>query len=221
VTTFPNSPRLVKGGIVLIDSGTSAVRRVIPLQYNPDSLSRTLQVQGVGGEGGDRLEALRLTGPPLETITVEAEIDVTDQLELPDQPQNRVATQLGLYPQLAALETIVYPPSGQLQANNNLAQAGTLEIAPMEAPLSLFIWSRNRILPVRLTEFSITEEAFDSMLNPIRARVNLGMRVLSVDDLGFAHKGGNLFMVHLQHKERLAATSQGGTLSALGITGIP
>ena len=221
MTTFPNSPRLVKGGIVLIDPGTSAVRRVIPLQYNPDSLSRTLQVQGVGGEGGDRLEALRLTAPAVETITVEAEIDVTDQLELPDQDQNRVVTQLGLYPQLAALETIVYPASGQLLANNGLAQAGTLEIAPMEAPLSLFVWSRNRIVPVRLTEFSITEEAFDSMLNPIRARVSLGMRVLSVDDLGFAHKGSNLFMVHLQQKERLAAMSQGGTLSALGITGIP
>ena len=196
MTTFPNSPRLIKGGIVLIDPDTSAVRRVIPLQYNPDSLSRTLQVQGVGGEGGDRLEALRLTGPPLETITVEAEIDVTDQLELPDQPQNRVATQLGLYPQLAALETIVYPPSGQLQANNNLAQAGTLEIAPMEAPLSLFIWSRNRILPVRLTEFSITEEAFDPDLNPIRASVSLSLTVLTYQDLGLLTPGGALFMVH-------------------------
>src|SRR5215208_3841254 len=130
MTTFPGSPRLIKGGIVLIDPGTSTVRRVIPLQYNPDTLSRTLQVQGVGGEGGDRLEALRLTGPAVETITVESEIAVTDQLELPDQDQNRVATQLGLYPQLAALETIVYPASGQLQANNGLAQAGTLEIAP-------------------------------------------------------------------------------------------
>jgi len=221
MTTFPNSPRLIKGGIVLIDPDTSAVRRVIPLQYNPDSLSRTLQTQGVGGEGGDRLEALRLTGPAVETITVEAEIDATDQLELPDASQNRVATQFGLHPQLAALESIVHPASGQLQANNGLAQAGTLEIAPMETLLSLFVWSRNRILPVRLTEFRVTEEAFDSMLNPIRARVNLGMRVLSVNDLGFAHKGGNLFMIHLQQKERLAAMSQGGTLSALGITGIP
>ena len=221
MTTFPNSPRLVKGGIVLIDPDTSAVRRVIPLQYNPDSLSRTLQAQGVGGEGGDRLEALRLTRPAVETITVEAEIDATDQLELPDEPQNRLATQFGLYPQLAALESIVHPASGQLQANNGLAQSGTLEIAPMETPLSLFVWSRSRVLPMRLTEFRVTEEAFDSMLNPIRARVNLGMRVLSVDDLGFAHKGGNLFMVHLQQKERLAAMSQGGTISALGITGIP
>jgi|SRR5215208_2282016 len=130
MTTFPGSPRLIKGGIVLIDPGTSAVRRVIPLQYNPDTLSRTLQVQGAGGEGGDRLEALRLTGPAVETITVEAVVSAIDELELPYEGQNRVATQVGLFPRLAALETIVYPASGQLQANNGLAQAGTLEIAP-------------------------------------------------------------------------------------------
>ena len=55
----------------------------------------------------------------------------------------------------------------------------------MIAPLTLFIWSKNRIVPVRLTDFSITEEAFDPELNPIRAKVSLGMRVLNVDDLGF------------------------------------
>ena len=219
MTTFPNSPRLLKGGIVLIDpNNTSAVQRIIALQYNPDTLTRTLQVQGIGQESGDRLEALRLKGPPVETIKLEAEIDATDQLEFPDQ--NRMAVEVGLYPQLAALETIVYPTSGQLQANNGQAQMGTLEIAPMEAPLTLFIWSKNRILPVRLTEFSITEEAFDTNLNPIRAKISLGMRVLSVNDLGFAHKGGNLFMSYLQQKERLAAISQGGAFNALGIGGI-
>ncbi|HEX9867637.1 MAG TPA: hypothetical protein VGC99_03405 [Candidatus Tectomicrobia bacterium] len=217
MTTFPNSPRLLKGGIVLIDSESSAVQRIIVLQYNPDTLSRTLQVQGVGGEGGDRSEALRLKGPPVETIRLEAEIDATDQLELADP----AATQLGIHPQLAALETIVYPASNQLQANNALAQAGTLEITPMQAPLTLFIWSKSRILPVRITDFSITEEAFDPSLNPIRAKVSLGMRVLSVDDLGFAHKGGSLFMSHLQQKEQLATKSQGGGLSVLGIGGIP
>ena len=218
MTTFPGSPRLLKGGIVLIDPHTSAVRRIIALQYNPDTLTRTLQIQGVGQESGDRLEALRLKGPPVEMIKLEAEIDATDQLEFPDQ--NRTAVEVGLYPQLAALEMIVYPASGQLQANNSQAQMGTLEIAPMEAPLTLFIWSKTRILPVRLTEFSITEEAFDPDLNPIRAKVSLGMRVLSVNDLGFDHKGGNLFMSYLQQKERLAAISQGGAFSALGIGGI-
>jgi hypothetical protein len=221
MTTFPNSPRILKGGIVLLDPDTSAVRRIIALQYNPDTLTRTLQVQGAGAESGDRMEALRLKGPPVETIKLDAEIDLTDQLELPGQGQNRVATQLGLYPLLAALETIVYPTSGQLLSNNGLAQSGTLEIAPMETALTLFIFGVNRLLPVRLTEFSITEEAFDVALNPIRAKISLGMRVLSVMDLGFDHKGGNLFMAYLQQKEQFVNKISGGAFGALGITGIP
>lgn len=218
MTTFPNSPRLLKGGIVLIDPTTAAVLRVIALQYNPDTLSRTLQVQGVGQDGGDRSEALRLKGPPIETLKIEAEIDAADQLERPDQ--NSTTVQFGIQPQLAALETIIYPRSADLLANNRLAQAGTLEIAPMEAPLTLFVWSKLRILPVRLTEFSVTEEAFDPALNPIRAKVSLGMRVLTVNDLGFSHKGGNLFMVYQQQKEQLAAQSVQATLGALGLGGI-
>ena len=218
MTTFPGSPRLLKGGIVLIDANTGVVQRIISLQYNPDTLSRTLQVQGTG-ESGDRMEALRLKGPPVETIKLEAEIDATDHLEFPRQ--NSTTAQLGIYPQLAALEVIVYPQSSQLQVNNTMAQMGTLEIAPMESSLSLFIWSKNRILPVRLTEFSITEEAFDTALNPIRAKVSLGMRVLSVNDLGFNHKGGSLFMIYHQQKERLATMTQNATFAALGIGGIP
>jgi hypothetical protein len=218
MSTFPNSPRLIKGGIVLIDPDNGAVQRIIALQYNPDTLSRTLQIKALS-EGGDRSEALRLTGPPVETIKLDVEIDATDQLEFPDQ--NPTATQLGIHPQLAALETIVYPTSGQLQSNNSLAQAGTLEIIPVQAPLTLFIWSKNRVLPVRLTDMSVTEEAFDPALNPIRAKVSLGMRVLSVNDLDFGHRGNSLFMAYLQQKERLAAQSQAGALNALGINRIP
>ncbi|MFO1434149.1 MAG: hypothetical protein U1F76_29370 [Candidatus Competibacteraceae bacterium] len=220
MTSFPNSPKLLKGGLVLIDPETAIVQRIITLQYNPDTLSRTLQVQGIGGgEGGNRSEALRLKGPAVETIKLDAEIDATDQLEFPQQ--YRYVTQFGIHPQLAALETVVHPSSQQLLANNDLAQSGTLEIAPMETALTLFIWSRHRILPVRITDFSITEEAFDPTLNPIRAKVSLGMRVLSVDDLGFGHKGGGLFIGYLQLKEELARKSQGGNLSAFGIGGIP
>jgi hypothetical protein len=218
VSTFPNTPHILKGGIVLIDPTTGAVLRIIALQYNPDTMTRTLQVQAVGNEG-DRLEALRLKGPPNETIKLDAEIDATDQLEFPDE--NRTTTQLGIFPQLAALETIVYPTSTQLETTNALAQSGSLEISPAEAPLSLFIWSKTRILPVRITDFSITEEAFDTALNPIRAKVSLGMRVLTVNDLGFDHKGGNLFMAYLKNKELLAQLGPGSALSTLGITGIP
>ena len=217
MTTFPNSPRLLKGGIVLLDPNTGAVLRIIALQYNPDTLSRTLQVKGAGAAGGDRPEALRLKGPPVETIKLEVEIDAADQLEMAD----RQTAQLGIHPQLAVLETIVYPTSGQLTANNRLARAGTLEIAPMQAPLTLFIWSRSRVVPVRLTDFSVTEEAFDPALNPLRAKVSLSLRVLSVDDLGFDHRGGSLFMSYLQVKEQMAARNRGGAFSAFGITGLP
>jgi hypothetical protein len=220
MTSFPRSPRLLKGGLVLIDPTTAAVQRIIVLQYNPDTLSRTLQVQGVG-ESGDRSEALHLKGPPVETIKLEAELDVTDQLELPQQGQNHLAVELGLYPQLAALETVVYPSSRQLEESNRLAKLGTLEIAPAEAPLTLFIWSATRILPVRVTELSITEEAFDPTLNPIRAKISLGLRVLSVNDLGFSHKGGDLFMTYFKQKEQLATRIAGGGFGALGIGGIP
>lgn len=214
---FPNSPRLVKGGIVLMDPASSAVLRVIPLQYNPDTLTRTLQAQTVG-EGADPSEALRLKGPPVETIKLDAEMDATDSMEFPDR--NATVVEFGIQPQLAALETILYPTSAQLQTNNSLASSGTLEIIPTEAPLVLFVWSKSRIVPVRLTEFSVTEEAFDVNLNPLRAKVSLGMRVLSINDLGFEHKGGSLYMIYQQQKERLAALNKQGTLGALGIGGI-
>ena len=211
------SPRLLKGGIVLVDPGSGAIQRIIALQYNPDTLSRTLQPKTIATEGADRAEATRLTGPPVETIKLEAEIDATDQLEAADGG----AVADGVHPQLAALEMLVYPSSRQLRQGNNLAQSGALEIAPVLAPLTLFVWSQHRIVPVRISEFSIAEEAFDQSLNPIRAKVSLGMRVLSTDDLGFGSKGGDLFMAYLTNKERLAGKSRAGTLAALGLTGLP
>lgn len=216
---FPGSPRILKGGLVLIDPDTSAVLRVIALQYNPDSITRSLQVQAISADGGDRSEVLRLKGPPVETIKLEAEIDATDQLEFPDS--NRVATQTGVFAQLAALETTIYPTSAQLSANDAMSHAGTLEIIPMETPLALFVWSQTRILPVRVTELSITEEAFDTALNPIRAKVSLGLRVLSVNDVPSGHKAASLFMSYLQNKERLSGMAPAMPLSALGITGVP
>jgi hypothetical protein len=218
MTSFPGSPRLIKGGIVLIDPTTGAVQRVIALQYNPVSLQRSLTARTVG-EDADRSQALRLTGPPQETYTLEAEIDAADQLEFPDQ--NPLVVEHGIAPQLAALETILYPPSSRLIGNNQLAASGVLEILPTEQPLMLFVWSSNRVVPVRLTSYSVTEEAFDPRLNPLRAKVSLGFKVLSVGDLGFDHRGGSIYLAYHQQVERLAARSRGGAIGDLGLTGIP
>lgn len=212
------SPKVLKGGIALIDPLTAAVKRIIPLQYNPDTLTRSFQIRSVGGEGSNYSDALRLTGPPVETWKIEAEIDGTDQLEVA-QPGNTIL-QAGIQPILSALEIIVYPKSSDLTNSNTLAGMGVIEIIPMEAMLTLFIWNKNRIVPVRITELSITEEAFDVNLFPTRAKVSLGMRVLSVDDLGFGHKGGSIYMNYHQSKERLATMFTSGSLSEFGINSI-
>ncbi|GAB4578156.1 MAG: hypothetical protein Fur0022_08890 [Anaerolineales bacterium] len=217
MTTFPLSPKLLKGGLVLVNPASGVAQRIIVLQYNPETISRTLQAQTVG-ENGDRAQAFRLIGPPQESYKLEAVIDAADQMEFPDA--NQTVRENGILPQLAVVEKILYPESSRLIANNNLAGSGTLEIIPAEGPLTLFVWSKNRVMPVRLTEFSVTEEAFDPNLNPIRAKVSLGLRVLNINDLGFDHRGGNLYMAYHQRIEQLATLSKSGVLGQLGITGI-
>jgi len=220
MTGTPISPRLIKGGIVTMDPDTSTVQSVIALQYNPDTLTRSLQIQSLpGGQDGVRVDAFRLRGPAIETIKLEAEMDATDQLEYPSQYP--LAVQYGLQPQLAQLEMLINPTVETLMADNSMANAGTLEIIPLEQALTLFVWSKSRVVPVRLTEFSITEEAFDIHLNPIRAKISLGLRVLNIDDLGFQHPGGQMFMSYLGNKEQLARQSKSVALSVLGLGGLP
>lgn len=210
MTTFPNSPRLQKGAIIGVDP-LHPPASVIVFQYNPDTLTRTLTAQTAGE--GDKGEAMRLKGPPQETIKVDIEIDATDQLEEAKPP----ATILGIHPALASLEMLLYPKSSQVLANEVLLQMGMIEVVPPQAPLTLFAWGSKRVLPVRLTSFSITEEAFDPDLNPVRAKVSLEMRVLNYQDLGFASVGGALFMAHQAAKEAMAMINVVGAVpSALG-----
>jgi hypothetical protein len=211
------NPKILKAGIILLNPVTTELASVIVLQYNPDQLTRTLQVQATTGESGTRSEALRLKGAPIETFKLEAEIDATDQLESP----NATVTEVGIFPQLAAIESLITPLADQLVAANSLLDQGAVEIAPMEAPLALFVWSVQRVVPVRVTELSITEEAFDTSLNPIRAKVSLGMRGLTVNDLGFNHRGGMLFLTYLRHKEALALRAVGGSIKDLGLDKLP
>jgi len=211
------SPSLVRGGLVQLDAQSGQVKNVITLQYNPETLTRSLQIKGVGGDGAEFSEAMRLKGPPVETIKLEAEIDATDKLETGDA----TAQELGLHAQLAQFETLVYPDSGVLRANSREANAGSLEIITSAKDLLLFVWSRTRILPVRITEFSVTEEGFDAALNPLRAKLSIGMRVLTIDDLTFDSRGGSIFMSYLQQKEQLASRIASAGLGSLGISAIP
>jgi hypothetical protein len=209
MSSFPGSPRLIKGAIVGIDP-FNPVASVVVFQYNPDSVTRTVSVQA-SGDNSDQGEALRLKGPPQETIRLEVEIDAADQLEKAEFS----ATKMGLYPALAALEVLLYPKSALMVANDVLARFGIIEVIPPEAPLTLLIWGLKRVLPVRLTQLAITEEAFDPMLNPIRAKVSLDLRVLTYQDLGVLSVGGALFMAHQVAKEAMATIGSMGTIGDL------
>jgi hypothetical protein len=220
MSSFPGSPKLIKGGLIVLDAASGAVKRTIALQYNPDTLTRSYQVQGAGGEGGGaHAQPFRLKDPAIESIKLEADIDATDSLEQPSQNANAVA--YGIAPQLAALESLVHPTTTELLALNALSHSGALEILPPEAPLVLFIWSKNRVVPVRVTDFSITEEAFDVALNPMRAKVSLGLRVMSTDDLGFEHRGGGVFVNYLRTREQLAGKTGAAPLQSLGLSNLP
>jgi len=210
--TFENSPRIIKGALVGINP-IIPIPNLILFQYNPDSLTRRLEARSTGGgEGSDRAEAFRLTGPPKETITLSVEMDAADQLERVDP----LAVISGLAPALAALELMLYPKSATIIGNAILAQAGILEIIPPEAPLTVFVWGPQRVVPVRLTGFSITEEAYDTLLNPIRAKVELSLQVLSTADLRLLHPGYNLFLAHQIAKEVLGTANLTSSVATLG-----
>lgn len=209
MTTFPGSPRVLKGALVSVDP-LVPVPNVIIFQYNPDTLTRTLKPR-TAGAGAARAEAQLLTGPPEETIKVDVEIDAVDQLEKSDP----IAATMGIYPQISALEMLSYPKSALAIANTALLATGVIEIAPPSAPLTLFIWGPQRILPVLVTDCSITEDAHDPALNPIRAKVSLGLRVLSYNDLSLTNPGYYIFLAHQILKETMSVVGSVSDLTAV------
>jgi hypothetical protein len=213
MTSFPTiSPRLLKGAIIGTDP-VNPLASVVVFQYNPDTLTRRVEARATGGnENSERSEAFRLIGPPRETISLSIEVDAADGLET----GNPLAVISGVYPPLAALEMLLYPKSQTVIANNALAQIGNIEIVPPEAPMTLFVWGPARVLPVRITSVSITEEFYDQLLNPIRAKVDLSMYVLSYADLKLTHPGYTLFLAHQIAKEVLATTNVANSVLNVG-----
>jgi hypothetical protein len=213
MTTFPGAPRLNKGIIIGIDV-ENPVASVIRFQYNPETMTRSLEVQSAGDAVGV-FETQRLKGAPVETISLEAEFDAADQLD----DGSVVASTLGVYPQLSALEMLVYPKLDRVRTLRSQMALGMIEIVPPTGVFTLFGWGRQRVVPVRLIELSITEQAYDADLNPIRATVSLNLRVLSYNDLASSHAGYDLFLAHQAIKEGMAII--GSTLNAANTLGIP
>jgi hypothetical protein len=211
VTDSPLSPRLLRGAIVGLDP-FNPIASVIVFQYNPDTMTRRLEARAAGSEQGDRGEALRLAGPPRETITLEIEVDQSDQ------PPATGTAFVGVHPPLAALEMLLYPKTAAVIRNMVAAAAGNIEILAPKAPLTLFVWGPARVVPVRVTGLSITEQQYDTLLNPTRAKVDLELSVLSYHDLKITNAGQGIFFAHQIIKELLASSNVIGSTANLGVS---
>ncbi|WP_341368404.1 hypothetical protein [Yoonia sp. BS5-3] len=208
MTGYSRSPKLLKGAIVAFRPPVP-LPVVIPFQFNPESMSRSVEMRAAEGEGGT--QSARLSGPPSETYKVETVLDAADDLETADS----IVAETGLHPRLAALETLLYPQSATVIANAIMMNIGTIEILPVKSPFCIFIWGKTRILPVKLSALSITEEAYDPNLNPIRAKVGMDLNVLSYADLRVSHPGYAMFMAHQVVKESMALIGQANSLGAV------
>ena len=197
----PGAARLAKGAIVGIDPYNPIASTTIAFQYNPSQLTRNLQPQTAANEGGDFAEAQRLKGPPIETFDLDVQIDAADQLNNSD----RLALQCGIYPQISALEMLIYPKSAEVITRAALSAMGTIEVLPSFAPLTLLVWGAKRVLPIRIDKFSVTEDNYDTNLNPIRAKVTLGLRVLTYNDLSALQPGYYIYLVNQVIKETMAS----------------
>ncbi len=208
---FPRSPKLLKGALVVFASQSPGPPpQIIVFQYNPEQVSRSLAQRAAprdpGNVGAAREDVLRVQGPPVETITLSIELDAADQLAEPEQ--NPVTVQNGLHPTLAVLEMLLYPTTDKAQQILSLAAQGQVQVCPADTPLVLLVWGKSRVVPVLLTSFSITEQGFDPQLNPIQAKVDLGMRVLTYMELKQGTLGYMAFLAYQRQKEMLAGQYQ-------------
>jgi hypothetical protein len=220
-TGYPRAPRMLRGGLVRLDPLARSIVDVVVFQYNPDTLTRTLAPRAMSGEPGDRQEVLRLTGPPHETIKFDAEIDATDQLADPTDAANAPVATEGLLPAIATLERLITPTAQELLATDSLYGQGMLEVAPMEAPLTVLVWGSKRVVPVLISSLSLTEEAFDPKLQPIRVKASLECKVLTTSDLPDTHLGFGLYVAYRQSVEQLAALVTGTDVRPLGLDHLP
>jgi hypothetical protein len=218
---FSGRPLLLKGALVVFETPVPLPSNIIIFQYNPESMTRRLTQQRADLTGQARLltagDTNNVLFTPDETYSLSVELDAADQLEEGDV----VTRAVGLHPALAALELLLYPTSTVTISNQVLAETGGVFIVPPQVPLVLFVWGALRVIPVQVTSVSIAETAFDQILNPIQAKVDLEMRALGDTELAqLKPPFSTLGTVNQIAKEALARVQIGGIVAGAGIKAV-
>lgn len=213
----PLRPNLLKGALAVYPTQTpgSQPSALIVFQFNPEAMKRTLAhrappAPNQGSTGAAKEDVLRVAGPPLETINITVDMHAADQLAEPDASGNSAVAEHGLHPALAVLELLMYPPILSAEKIEEQAAQGQVQVSPADLPLVLLVWGRSRVVPVKLTSFAISEDAFDTRLNPISAKVELGLQVLTYMEFTDSSIGRDAFIAYQKAKENLAQQNTPG-----------
>jgi hypothetical protein len=205
-TGYSRSPKLLKGALIYFGAPMLIpIPNIIVFQYNPESMTRTLtpfqpspqvtaegRVTNQSGQG----KGVSLSQPcdPQESFSLTLELDATDALEHPES--HPLAMVSGIADRLAAIEMLMYPPEeggGLLGGMASISVsagglslgggAGGADTTPKRVPIVLFFWGPGRIVPVRVTTLSIEEQQYSPTLYPLRAKANIGLNVLTLEEL--------------------------------------
>jgi len=210
---FPGRPLLLKGALVVFETPIPVPTNVIVFQYNPETMTRKISQPAGGAQagGGGSANPCSTAGDtrnnlllPTESYQLAVELDAADQMEINDPVTNLV----GLHPALAALEMLMYPPPAEVLLNKTLVAFGSAFVNSPQVPMVLFVWGAPRVVPVIVNSVTITESAYDQLLNPIQAKVDLDMRSMTdielqnagvlFESLGYINLVARKVMAHLQ-----------------------
>jgi hypothetical protein len=182
------------------------IERVVVFQYNPEKMTRELSTltgyTNTGTQAANQPSSERQASTaPVETINLTLELDATDQLGHPSESPMFVGS--GVLPTLSAIEMMMYPERHSI-FERSIERVTSERTTSTRPPTVLFIWGNSRIMPVRLTNLSIIEEAFDTNLNPIRAKVELEMKVLNDTEMDKNTLGYNAYLGYIANKRFLS-----------------
>lgn len=197
---YPSRVPLRKGALVALRE-TLTTLRIIGFQYNPETLTRELAPREVGGTGGGRTREIYYAGAADETISIDVHLE-----SIP--PSDPIAAMEGVYPQIAALQLLLYPSTAVVTEANLELEAGSIEFSQSPVPTVLFVWGSQRCLPVRMQSMTVVEEMFDADLKPIRATLSLRMKVVSYSDVTPSDPAFDLSLAQQKRMELLALAAQ-------------
>jgi Contractile injection system tube protein len=177
----------LRGAFIAYEPGgyPNGDKRVIPFRFNPETLSRGFQIDqgksGSGtegakkGKGGSSQSPDAASGTVKQTFTVQVRFDFDDRSEA----ANNLPAELGIYPELSALEGLLYPAAAPTDASSDGKEPVK---ARQQRPTVLFVWGKKRVLPVRITGMTINETRHNTDLAPLRAEVDVQLEVMLDSD---------------------------------------